>query len=124
VEAEAGELVPREREQSERVDLDGVGALGRRHLERAPDGGQGVVANRRVGGEPRAFASRPDEADRLPQLVGSLEQVPLVEPAVEVAEVDGVVGREVGLAEVAEVRDGRAQLDHADRARRSRSLSE
>src|SRR5206468_3902569 len=43
-----------------------------------------------------------------------LEKVPLVEPAVDVAEVDRVVRPEVRRAQVLEVRDGRVELEWRD----------
>ena len=113
VDGKLGEFVAHELHEAEAVHLDCLHALGGRDRERRSEDRERVVPRRRVGREVRAPALLPDEVDRLAELRRPLEGVSFVAAAVNIPEVDRVVGAEIRGAEVAEVRDRGVELEGA-----------
>ena len=95
------------------MHLDRVGARLRRGFEHLSHRGQEVVARRRVGRHVGALALILENAEPLLEITELLQEVRLVDPAVDVAQVDAVVVAEFGLTEVPQVRDRRVQLELA-----------
>src|SRR5574337_1426122 len=97
-------------QDSEVMDLNGIcpGLYGYgRNLSELR---QAVVARCGMRSDVCLLPSALHDRERLPQVIETLQQVALVQPTGDVAKVDGIIGAQIRLGEVPQIRDGRVQF--------------
>src|SRR5574337_654076 len=71
---------------------------------------QAVVARCGIRSDVCLLPSALHDRDRFPQVIETLQQVALVQPAGDVAKVDGIIGAQIRLGQVPQIRDSRVQF--------------
>ena len=111
VHRELRELLVGDPQDPEVVDLDRVGARRGRSFQHLPHLRQEVVPRRRIRRHVGPLPLIAENVEPFREITELLQEVRFVEPAVDVAEVDPVVGGQVRRPKVPQVRDRRVQLE-------------
>src|SRR5512138_1000852 len=109
------ELVVNDFQDPEVVDLDGLSAGLHRGFQHLADLRQEVVSRRRIRRHVSPLPLILKDAKSLPEIPELLQEIRLVDAAIDVAQVDGVVVAEVRRTEISKVRDRRVQFEPAHR---------